>query len=68
MKLQIGLWAQNLNGTQRVFQNKKWWTLKFLTGNTISTTFYVNVSTDPLKTFTFALFSPQIPPKTTKIR
>jgi hypothetical protein len=38
-----------------------------------STTFYVNVSTltyltDPLKTLTFALFWPQIPPKTTKIR
>jgi hypothetical protein len=39
----------------------------------MSTNFYINVSTltylmDPLKTLTFALFWPQIPPKTTKIR
>jgi hypothetical protein len=39
----------------------------------MSTTLHANVSTltylkDPLKTFTFALFWSQIPPKTTKIR
>jgi hypothetical protein len=39
----------------------------------MSTTFHANVSTltyltDPLNTLTFALFWPQIPPKTTKIR
>jgi hypothetical protein len=39
----------------------------------MSTTLHANMSTlayltDPLKTLTFALFWPQIPPKTTKIR
>jgi hypothetical protein len=64
---------QDKHADREVLKNKKWLKLKLLTSNTISTTFYVNVSTltyltDPLKTPTFALFWPQIPPKATKIR
>jgi hypothetical protein len=65
---QIGLGAQDINGIQRIFQNKKWLALQFLTSSPMSTAFYVNMSTltyltDPLKTLAFALFWPQIPPQ-----
>jgi hypothetical protein len=71
LKLASGLRiSTKLNG---YFHTKKWLALKFLMITPMSTTFHANVSTltyltDPLKTLTFALFWPQIPPKTTKIR